>query len=85
MYLIVFTDVELARMKAIFSTGVPSGTIKAKIDGAQTIEQVKEQVVGRLRDVIHEKPFSKCTMGSDTCDDWPLAYELADVVVRGLD
>lgn len=34
----------------------------------------------RLRDWIHETPLSRCTAGSDTCDDWDLAYALMRII-----
>lgn len=40
-------------------------------------EQSRERLAGVFRDWIHEQPFSKCGMGSDTCPDWDMAYELA--------
>lgn len=36
----------------------------------------------RLRDWIHETPLSRCDAGSDTCEDWLLANELATMVVE---
>lgn len=33
-----------------------------------------------VRDWIHEQPWSQCGLGSDTCPDWPKAYELADLI-----
>lgn len=41
------------------------------IDGRERI------IAGVLRDWIHETPLSQCNMGSDTCDDWPLANGVA--------
>ena len=42
----------------------------------------RERLAGIFRDWIHEQPFSRCNASCDTCPDWPMAYELADLVVR---
>lgn len=44
-----------------------------------------ETVARAIRDWIHETPLSKCNMGSDLCDDWPLAREVASRVEAALD
>jgi hypothetical protein len=46
----------------------------------------REHLATVFRNWIHEQPFSKCNMGSDTCPDWDMAYELADLadLVAGL-
>lgn len=31
-----------------------------------------------IRDALHESPASRCTYGSDLCDDWAPAIEIAD-------
>lgn len=40
----------------------------------------REHLATVFRDWIHEQPFSKCNMGCDSCPDWDMAYELADLV-----
>lgn len=47
-------------------------------------EAQRTQIAGVLRDWIHETPMSQCDAGSDTCPDWPLAYEVADRVCAAL-
>jgi hypothetical protein len=42
------------------------------------------RIAGALRDWLHESPLNQCDAGSDTCDTWPLAYELTDLVLRAL-
>jgi hypothetical protein len=37
-------------------------------------------MVGFLRDWIHETPLSLCNAGADTCPDWELAEALADAI-----
>jgi hypothetical protein len=39
-----------------------------------------------LRDWMHEQPsLNQCNGSSDTCDTWPLAYEVRDHIVRYLE
>jgi hypothetical protein len=44
----------------------------------------RERLATIFRDWIHKQPFSQCSIGADTCPDWPMAYELADLI-RGAD
>lgn len=41
-------------------------------------------IAGVLRDWIHETPMSECGIGSDTCEDWTLAYAVADKIIDAL-
>lgn len=34
-----------------------------------------------IRDWIHQQEFSRCSTGTDTCPDWPMAYDLADHIL----
>lgn len=39
-----------------------------------------------LRDWIHTRPeLKQCDRGSDTCDDWPLAFEIRNLVANRLE
>lgn len=40
----------------------------------------RARLAATFRDWIHDQPFSKCNAGVDVCPDWPLAYELTDLV-----
>jgi hypothetical protein len=51
---------------------------------ADTEKRRRDRIAGVLRDIIHETPMSQCGVGSDTCPDWPLAYEWADKVMAAL-
>lgn len=43
------------------------------------------EVAAAIRDWIHEQPWSLCNMGSDTCPDWRLAYEIRDLALAPLE
>lgn len=51
---------------------------------ADLTPQERGRVQKALRDWLHETPLSRCDGGSDTCDTWPLAYEVADLVFAAL-
>jgi hypothetical protein len=42
------------------------------------------EVATAIRDWIHEQSFSQCNAGSDTCPDWPMAYEIRDIALGAL-
>lgn len=42
---------------------------------------IREQFALAFRDWIHEQPFSQCSAADDTCPDWQLAYEMADLAM----
>jgi hypothetical protein len=42
----------------------------------------RQRIAERMRDWIHERPdLTRCNMSADTCEDWPLAHELAGVAL----
>src|SRR4051812_18377625 len=44
-------------------------------------EVARTQLADAFRDWVHESELSKCSPSVDTCPDWPLAYELADIAL----
>jgi hypothetical protein len=43
---------------------------------------IRDALASAFRDWIHESPLTQCSIAADTCPDWPLAYELADIALR---
>jgi hypothetical protein len=54
-----------------------------KGDVLRVDEATRDALALQFREWIHEQPFSICAKTNmDTCPDWPLAYEMADIARR---